>query len=109
MQAAEEAGLLADTNLVLTSDHGQMDIKRVMKPNVFLADHDYITLNEDGLVKSWKAYAFSGGMNAYVVMKDPQDKSTWKTLYDLFFSMANEGIYGFSQVFTRQEIKEQEL
>ena len=70
MHALEESGVLADTNIVITSDHGQMDIKRVMKPNVFLADHDYITLNEDGLVKSWKAYAFSGGMNAYVVMKD---------------------------------------
>jgi len=108
MHALEESGVLADTNIVITSDHGQMDIKRVMKPNVFLADHGYITLNEDGVVKSWKAYAFSGGMNAYVVMKDPQDKSTWKTLYDLLSSMANEGIYGFSQVFTRQEIKEQE-
>lgn len=70
MHALEESGVLSDTNIVITSDHGQMDIKRVMKPNVFLADHDYITLNEDGLVKSWKAYAFSGGMNAYVVMKD---------------------------------------
>lgn len=38
MEAVEEAGLSDCTNLALVSDHGQIDIKRIVSPNVLLAE-----------------------------------------------------------------------
>ena len=36
MAVQEELGLAGQTNLVVTSDHGQMDISRIINPNVML-------------------------------------------------------------------------
>ena len=80
MQAAEEAGVLADTNLVLTSDHGQMDIKRVIHINVLLADAGLIRPKDDGTVE-WDAWCQSGGMSACVYLKDPSDHAVYDRTY----------------------------
>lgn len=106
MGAVEEAGLMDCTNFVLTSDHGQIDIKRVMKPNVLLQEAGLITLNEEGKIKDWKAVSQSGGTCAMVYLKDPEDKETYEKAYQVLKDAAEEGIYGFQSVFTEQETRE---
>ncbi|MEG0852462.1 MAG: ectonucleotide pyrophosphatase/phosphodiesterase [Angelakisella sp.] len=106
MEAAEEAGVLADTNLVITSDHGQLDIKRVVNPNVVLADKGLIAVNSDGTLGDWKAWCMSGGLSAVVFLKDPNDVQLYNETYELLQWMAKEGVYGISRVFTEQEANE---
>ncbi len=108
MAALEDAGVLKDTNIIIVSDHGQIDITRVIKPNVFLVDHGFITLSPEGKVLDWKAYSFSNAMSAMVFLKDPNDKKTYDEVYTLLKSMRDEGIYGFSEVYTREELAEKE-
>ena len=107
MQAAEEAGLLADTNLVLTSDHGQMDIKRVIHINVLLADAGLIRPKDDGTVE-WDAWCQSGGMSACVYLKDPSDRTVYDRTYALLRHLCDEGVYGISRVYTAEEAREEE-
>lgn len=108
MAAVEEAGLLECTNLVLTSDHGHIDVKRRMSPNVLLAEAGLIEVDADGNITDWRAYCQSGGTSANVYMKDADDKEaydkTWKVLSDA----AKEGIYGFEKIYTEAEVREQE-
>lgn len=106
MKAVEDIGELENTNLVLTSDHGQLDIKRVINPNVILADHGLIRKNEDGSLKDWDAWILSGGLSAYVYLKNPENQEIYKKTYELLKYMAEEGIYGISQVFTTAEARE---
>lgn len=107
MEAVEEAGLLDVTNFVLTSDHGQMDIKRVVNPNVFLADAGLIKV-ENGRVVDWDAYFLSGGFSGLVYLKDPTNREIYDKTYSLLKHMVSEGIYGMGQVFTEAEINEKE-
>ena len=103
MQAVEEIGELANTNLVMVSDHGQMESKRVLNPNVLLADHGLIRVAEDGSLESWDAWCQAGGMSGLVYLRDPKDKTLYDRVYGLLKDLAAEGIYGFTQVFTVEE------
>ena len=107
MAAAEEAGVGAETNFVLTSDHGQIEIKRTLNLNVFLADRGFLTV-ENGELRDWRAYCLSGGTSGLVYLRDPRDKGLYSAVHSALRDMAEEGIYGISQVYTEPEIRERE-
>ena len=56
MGVQEELGLAEQTNLVVTSDHGQMEVQRIMNLNVMLADYGFLDVRKDGYVTDWRAY-----------------------------------------------------
>ena len=102
-QALENAGVLQDTDFFLTSDHGQRNRVRTVKPNIFLKDAGYITTDEKGKVTSYRAYCFSNAMSAYVYVKDKSDEPEIRAYLD---RLCAEGIYGFAKVYTREDVKE---
>lgn len=108
MAAVEEAGLADCTNFVLTSDHGQVDMKRIVSPNVLLAEAGLIDVDEEGKVKDWKVWCQSGGTSAIVYMKDLNDKESYDKAYEVLTKAANEGVYGFTRVYTEREAREEE-
>lgn len=108
MEAVEEAGLLEDTNLVLTSDHGHMEVKRILSPNILLADAGFIELDGQGRLKDWQAYCLSGGTSALIYLKDPSDQEIHRRVEEYLRGLAKEGIYGFTQVFSEEEVREKE-
>ncbi len=108
MQAAEDAGVAEETSFALTSDHGQMDIKRIININVFLADAGLIRETSDPKNPDWDAWCQSGGMSACIYLKDKTDKSIWNKVYTLLKHMCDEGIYGISRVYTAEEAVSEE-
>ncbi len=106
MEALEDAGIREETNFVLTSDHGQMETKRIVNLNVILADHGFIRVDEDGTLKDWDAWCLSGGFSSLVYLKDPNNKKIYDAVYELLKFMVSEGIYGISEVFTQKEANE---
>lgn len=108
MAAVEEAGLEDCTNFVLCSDHGQIDIKRNVSPNVLLAEAGYIDVDETGKLLSWRAWCQSGGSCAMVHLSDPSDRALYEGVYSLLKEKAAEEVYGFTRVFTREEAKNEQ-
>ena len=106
LDAIKEAGIEDTTDFVFLSDHGQINITRVISPNVYLADKGLITYDENGDLVDWKAYSKSTGASAHVYLKDASDKKTYDYVYKLLCDMAEEGIYGFERVYTTEEVKE---
>lgn len=106
LDAIEEAGMTEETDVIVLSDHGQINITRIISPNVFLADNGYIKLDENGRGASWEAYAFSTGASAQVYLSRPNDSELYNGVYKLLSKMADEGIYGFERVYTADEVKE---
>lgn len=105
ISAAEDAGIYDDTDFILLSDHGHINIMRVISPNVYLADAGFIKVGESGELLSYDAYAKSGGASAHVYLKRPDDVKLYKEVYKLLSDMAKEGIYGFSEVLTADEVR----
>ncbi len=106
LDAISDAEIEDSTDIVLLSDHGQINITRSISPNVYLRDKGYITVGDDGHISSWKAYVKSAGASAHVYLNDKSDQSVYKEIYDLLSDMAKEGIYGFERVYTVDEVKE---
>lgn len=108
MQALDDAGVLEETNFVLVSDHGQLDVTRGIKLNVRFVREGLIQADEDGHVMDWKAYANSTGMSAQVYLKNPDDQDVYQKTFDILTEMEQEGIYGISKVYTAKEMEEKE-
>lgn len=98
LDAIRASGMADCTNLIVTADHGQMDTTQTIHPNVLLAQNGFLTLNEDGSVKDWRAWCLSTGMSATVHVKDPADAAA-------VFACLN-GKPGIERVFTRAEAAE---
>lgn len=103
MQAAEDAGVIDETSFVLTSDHGQMDIKRVINVNVLLADAGLIRATDNPDAPEWDAWCQSGGMSACVYLKDKENREIYDKTYAVLKHLCDEGVYGISRVYTAEE------
>ena len=101
-RAAEDAGVFDETNVVLISDHGQLEIKRSIKLNVLLRDAGFMTV-EDGKITDMKAYIRSGGMVSYCYV---YDKNRYDDVYTYLNHLKDEGIYGISEVIPEKEARE---
>ncbi|MDR2617867.1 MAG: ectonucleotide pyrophosphatase/phosphodiesterase [Treponema sp.] len=108
MEALDYAGVREETNFFLVSDHGQLDITRVINLNVMLADKGLIRSDSKGNFSGWDAYCLSNGMSALVYLKEPDSPKVYTKTRDLLLHLCNEGIYGISRVFTEPEIRAQE-
>lgn len=106
-EAVCDAGIEEETDFVVISDHGHLNICRTVCPNVFLADAGYIRTDEKGQITGWDAYITSCGLSAQVYLSRPEDKNLESEVFKLLQMMSNEKIYGFEQVFTREEVKAQ--
>lgn len=109
MQAVEEIGAENETNLVLTSDHGQRNIAKIVNLNVALAENGLISLTEQGEFLDWDAWCLSGGMSAQVYLKRPEDGALYERVQRLLASMREAGTYGIERIFTRREAQKEHL
>jgi len=104
--AVIDAGIENETDLIVLSDHGHLSYSRTISPNIYLKDAGFIRVDEEGKLLGWDAYAAAGGLSSLVYLSRPEDAALYNSVYSLLRKMAEEGIYGFEQVFTREEVKE---
>ncbi|MBQ8803734.1 MAG: alkaline phosphatase family protein [Tyzzerella sp.] len=108
MSTVEEMGLLEKTNLVLTSDHGMLNVSRIININVLLAGAGLITTNKEGKICEWQAYCQSGGTQALVYLSDSTDEDLKKKVGQLLHKWQEEGVYGIGRVYTEEECRREE-
>ena len=100
LDAVKESGAEERTNVVVTADHGQMDVKRNARVNVLFANFGFAEVDEAGKLLSWKAWSHSTGMSTRVFVKDPADEASVLELLQSFLGM------GYSRIYTRKETAE---
>ena len=108
MKACDDAGILEATDFFIVSDHGQLNIRRCVAPNVKLVEADLIDVAEDGSVRDWRAFCKSGGLSALVYLKDPDNKADYEATRAVLDRLCAEEVYGISRVFTREEAEAEE-
>lgn len=105
-QAMEETGEAYD--LFLVSDHGQMDVRRNIALNVLLRENGFITTDNAERIASWQAYCLSNGMSALVFLNPAHDAQLRREVRALLDRLLEEGIYGFSRIYTEEECRREE-
>lgn len=104
IDAVKETGFYDETDFIVTSDHGQIDVDRAVSPNLLLRDAGYISLREDGSPADWKAWCFSAGASAQIRVKDPGDLDAVRAL----FASRLGSDCGYSAVLDRAELEKTE-
>lgn len=108
IRALKEIGEWENTNLILTSDHGQMDIKHWGHPNTLLVQEGLIKLDGEGNVVEKRAYVKPVGGSAQVFITDPADTDGYERAYRLFTKAAESRLYGIERVYTAEEAQGEE-
>jgi len=73
LDAIEKAGIKENTTVIITGDHGFVDIHSQLAPNVLLAKAGLI---DNGNKANWKAFFHSSGGSTFLHLKDKNDKQT---------------------------------
>lgn len=103
--ALEDKGVLDETDLFLVSDHGQMDVRRVIGLNVLFAEKGWLAFGGNGSVQGWKAYCVSNGMSCLVYVKNRADRAE---VGQYLKELLQEGLYGYSHIYTEEEARVEE-
>jgi predicted AlkP superfamily pyrophosphatase or phosphodiesterase len=72
VEALAKAGIDKETAVIVTGDHGFVDINTTLAPNVWLAQNGLYSAEKG----SWKAQFHTSGAAAFLMLKDPKDKKT---------------------------------
>ncbi|WP_296142971.1 alkaline phosphatase family protein [uncultured Anaerococcus sp.] len=92
-----------EINIMLLSDHSQIDTAYPIRLNKMLADMDLVNVNEDGTVKEdWQAYFLTCGGSTALYTKEDNPKLV-EEIKEKIESLNLEGI---DQIFSTEEIQE---
>ena len=105
-RAMEAPGYAGKFNFILVSDHGQLDMKRVVNINTLFADLGWIDADKDGKVIDWSAWAISSGFSSFVQLRDPYDEAFKQEVERTLRGMAEDGLCGFGDILNEEQAKE---
>ncbi len=108
IKTTKDAGIYDDTDFVMLSDHGQLNIVRVIALNAVFAEFGLMDLDEKGNIKDYIAFSKSSGMSAQIYLKEPDNKEALAQTEAVLRKLCDDGIYGISRVYTSAELLENE-
>jgi predicted AlkP superfamily pyrophosphatase or phosphodiesterase len=100
-----ETGLARDTDVIVASDHGFMNVGTSVRPGVVLREAGLVTVDGAGKTLDWKATVLTNGGQAYVYVKDPADMATRKAVQDLFAARLGQPGSGIGRAYSPDEIR----
>ncbi len=74
LNALDKAGIREKTSIFLVSDHGFMNVKQEVHPNILLRQHGLIESDDSGNLTGTRVYAVSNGGTAMVFALNPDTK-----------------------------------
>lgn len=86
VESIERAGIKDSTTIIVTGDHGHVNINTLISPNVWLSKAGLITdLKKD----NWKAQFKIAGGAAFLYLKNPSDRITLQKVLDIIDKLPN--------------------
>lgn len=107
-RALEVAGVASSTNIIVTGDHGMLDVHTAVKPNALLKEAGLLSVDEKGRFTEWSACSGTGGASAAVYVRDPSDKALVEKVVSLFKSAAASRYKGMFNVLDREALDREE-
>jgi len=87
--------------ICVVSDHGFKLTDKEVNVNAALREAGLIEVNEQGRVKSWRAFAWYGGGSAGIMLRDQHDDQARKIAGDVLSRLANDTSSGVASVADR--------
>lgn len=100
MRSIQSAGIIEQTAVIVTGDHGFYRVHSAFQPNVVLREAGLLQVDEAGRITSWQAMAHRSAIR----LKDPRDGALAARVEKLFTDLANGRYRGLFRVVGREEI-----
>ena len=101
--ALKETGLYDQTLIALCSDHGHLDIERVVSLNRFFQDHGLQRADGQGQVLSYDAYCHSASLSAQIYLRN-DDPGFARSVWDLLWE--NRRLLGIGELLTKDACRQ---
>ncbi len=88
VEAAQRAGILAETTFIIAGDHGFVDIHSAFQPNYHLVQAGLMEPQKDR--GNWKATWHTSGAAAFLHLKDPKDKKTLQQVKEIYQNLPQQ-------------------
>ena len=90
VETLKDTGQFEDTTIFITTDHGLTNTPQAILPNIALAKHGLLTI-DDGRITGGRAQAISNGGISFIYVDDSEDVQTVQRVKEIF--KAHEGIH----------------
>lgn len=70
LQALEDNGDLEDTNIVLVSDHGHLDVVQHTNLNTIFRDRGFLRTDEQGALLDWDVFCLGAGLSGQIFLAE---------------------------------------
>jgi hypothetical protein len=107
-EALETAGLAASTNVIVTGDHGFMDLHTGVRANALLREAGFLTIDSRGKLADWTAVAHPGGGSTPIYLRDPSDGAVAARVLATLESAAASRYRGIFNVLDRAALDREE-
>ena len=88
----------------IVSDHGFVEVSYDININKGLKDAGFITLDNNGKIKSWKAYGWYAAGMCGIVLQNPNNKKLYNEVYDYLLKLTENPKNGIKTLYTKEEL-----
>lgn len=106
IEAMEEAGVYAQTNFIVLSDHGQMDCTKTVRMNVLLQQGGLQQMGLKGALYDWHVYSQSNGKSTTIHLRDNCNQKLYDRAYAYLRKLQENPEYGIERIWTKEELAE---
>lgn len=113
LASLERAGMLNETTIFITSDHGFKPISKQIHPGVLLRRAGLVTATDEkdergrtrAIVSDWNAAVYVTGAACAIYLRDANDKATLKKVLETFKPLEKQADSGIFRVLEAKELK----
>lgn len=88
LESVEKHGLKGNTTVIITGDHGFVNIDKKINPNVWLTEAGLQEKSKDR--GAWKAAFHTSGASAFLILKEGEDRKTLSRVRKIMTSLPAE-------------------
>lgn len=96
----------AATNIVIVSDHGQLDVVQHTNLNALLAERGLMETDGQGHLVSWDAYVHSSGLSGQLFVADGITAEKRRRLEDLLAEVLADPKYRIRKIWTARQARD---
>lgn len=102
-ESLKKAGIYDETNFIILGDHGQINIDKLVAPNVVFRENGLLDIDEEDNLKDYKAICHSTGISTHVMLKGSEYIDHVRSVLE---EMKKDNRYGIEEIFDRDHLKD---
>ncbi|WP_188552374.1 alkaline phosphatase family protein [Edaphobacter dinghuensis] len=101
----DERKVYPDADIVIVSDHGFFPVSHVLNLNSEFVRHGLITISQTPSehIASWKAFTWTGGGSAVILLHDSSDTATRDKVANILADLQKNPANGIARVLSKKE------